>query len=77
MISNRNKNTQRNITPNFLKFKRKYQKYTGKSSKGSKEEEGLESHNTDRSNSKAGRCSFEVCEKRVLHLNKLSKFNSI
>jgi hypothetical protein len=64
---------QRNITPNFLRFKRNRVIYPGKSTSKSKEEEGNEQPQpSERSNSKASRCSFDVYEKRVLHLSKLS-----
>ena len=65
---------QRNITPNFVRFKRTRQLYEDISSskKQGSQEPKDDVRNTERSSSKASRCSFEVYEKRILNMNKLS-----
>ena len=49
----------RNITPNFLRFKRTSISNSGKSKSGKPEDEGLDSNGTERSGSKgASKMSF-------------------
>lgn len=61
---------QRNITPNFLRFKStEYWIIERKKEEPSDQE----NRGSDRSSSRASKCSFDVYEKRVLNFSKLRK----
>lgn len=64
----RQQQPQRNITPNFMRFK----STAGSNTERKKEEPSdQENRGSDRSSSRASKCSFDVYEKRVLNFSKL------
>lgn len=74
-ITTREKQNQRNITPNFVIIKSNSRPKVGKNSyKSTIKDDNAQATKTDRSTSKNSKCSFEAYERRVLHLSKLSMF---